>query len=267
LNEECNLPECLSSVSWSDDIVVYDSFSNDKTVEIAKTAGARVFQRKFDNYARQRNMAFKKVEYKNPWILMLDADERVTPKAKNEILQMVAADNHDIGIYRMRRRDMFMGQWLKRTSGYPTWFARVMRVGHVFVHREINEEYTTDLETGFLSSHINHFPFNKGVFYWFARHNKYSSMESSTLATELLQNLEISKLFSRNPVNRRKAIKQLIYRLPLRPFIVFFYLYFFRFGFLDKKPGLIYCLLRSFYEFMIDLKLLEREYRKCDLEF
>ena len=77
LNEERNIVECIETLrSWCGDIVVYDSFSSDRTVELAKAAGARVFQRKFDNYASQRNAALHEVEYPNEWVVMVDADER-----------------------------------------------------------------------------------------------------------------------------------------------------------------------------------------------
>ena len=78
LNEEINLPGCLETLAWSDDIVVYDSYSSDRTVEIAQQAGARVVQRKFDNYATQRNAALTDVEYIHPWIIMIDADEHLS---------------------------------------------------------------------------------------------------------------------------------------------------------------------------------------------
>ena len=86
LNEEVNLPDCLASVAWSDDIVVFDSHSSDRTVAIAQAAGARVVQRRFDNYAAHRNAALKEVTYRHPWLLDLDADERVTPELHREII-------------------------------------------------------------------------------------------------------------------------------------------------------------------------------------
>src|SRR5437899_10258414 len=89
LNEEANLPACLESVRCSDDLVVFDSFSSDRTVEIAKAAGARVVQRKFDNYADQRNAALTEVTYRHPWVLMLDSDECLSPNLRAEIQHVV----------------------------------------------------------------------------------------------------------------------------------------------------------------------------------
>src|SRR6476660_4600592 len=85
LNEEENLPACLESVKWSDDIVVLDSFSTDKTVEIARSAGARIVQRQFDNWAAHQNWALENISFKNSWVYYSDADEIVTPELRDEL--------------------------------------------------------------------------------------------------------------------------------------------------------------------------------------
>ena len=257
LNEEINLPGCLASVKWCDDIVVYDSYSTDRTIEIAKAAGARVFQRSFDNYANQRNAALTQVEYKHSWLLMLDADEQATPELVKEIHEIVNNKESSISLYHVRRKDMFFGKWLRHSSGYPTWFGRFFRVGKVRVERDINEEYHTDGKVGHLKTHYIHFPFNKGVAFWFERHNRYSSMEAAALLHDVQMPLEWRRSFSADPVIRRKFFKQLAYRMPGRPVLVFCYLYLFRRGFLDGRSGLIYCILRSIYEYMIDIKVRE----------
>ena len=264
LNEQVNLPGCLESVSWSDDIVVFDSFSTDRTVEIAEARGARVFQRQFDGYAAQRSTALTEVQYNHPWILMIDADERITQDAKSEIEHAITCDN-GVTLYRMRRKDMLRDRWLKRSSGYPTWFARLFRVGRVRIERDINEEYYTDGKVGYLENHLIHYPFDKGVAFWLERHNRYSTMEAEVLIKEIRSGLDLPRFFSPDPVVRRRVLKQLAYRLPFRPLLVFCYLYFFRLGFLDGIPGLAYCRLRSMYEYMIDLKVKELRRREKGL--
>src|SRR5208282_3383395 len=176
LNEETNLADCIDSCAWSDDIVVFDSLSVDRTKEIALAKGARVIERAFDNYAAQRNAALMEVCYKHPWVLMVDADERVPEDLAREVEARVAVADADTVMFRIRRRDFFLGQWLKRSSGYPTWFGRLVRLGRVRVAREINEEYLADGRIRYLDAHLHHFPFNKGIAYWFERHNRYSSM-------------------------------------------------------------------------------------------
>jgi len=265
LNEEVNLPACLESVKWCNDVVVYDSYSTDRTIEIARAAGARVFQRSFDNYANQRNAALTQVEYRHPWLLMLDADEHATPELLREIQRITENGEESITLYHIRRKDMFFGKWLCRSSGYPTWFGRFFRVGKVRVEREINEEYHTDGKVGHLQEHLIHYPFNKGVAYWFERHNRYSSMEAASLLQEVRVPLELRKIFSSDPIVRRRTLKQIAYRMPGRPFLVFCYLYLFRLGILDGRAGLIYCILRSIYEYMINVKVKELRSREKGL--
>ena len=260
LNEEVNISGCLESVEWSDDIVVLDSFSNDRTVEIANGCGARVYQRKFDNYASQRNAALNDVKYKYPWVLLVDADERWEKSIYKEI-ETALNHNSDITLYHFRRKDMFMGRWLKRSSGYPTWFGRLVKLGAVIVQREINEEYMTNGEKGYLKSHFIHYPFNKGVSLWIERHNRYSSMEAEVLIQGTQNKIPIRDFFSSDPIKRRKFLKQLAYRIPFRPFLTFCYLFILRLGFLDMGPGFTYCRLRAMYEYMIDLKA--RELKRC----
>jgi len=264
LNEEVNLPGCLESIAWSDDVVVFDSHSTDRTVEIANEHGARVVQREFDNYATQRNAALHEVSYKYDWLLMVDADERWPADLGREMTAAVQAESN-VTLYHFLRKDMFMGRWLKRSSGYPTWAGRLMKIDSSSVQREINEEYHTEGEKGYLQGHFIHYPFNKGIAYWFERHNRYSTMEAQKLLQETRQPWDWRHLLSRDPAQRRKCVKQLVYRLPGRPAIMFFGLYFLRFGFLDGRAGFHYCLMRAVYEYMIALKMREIKRKSAGL--
>lgn len=264
LNEEKNLSACLRSVSWSNDIVVFDSFSTDRTVEIAKASGAKVIQHRFDNYAAQRNAALQ-VGFKYPWVLMVDADEVVPDDLHLEIIERLKEVASDIDMFRMRRKDMFLGKWLRGSGGYPTWFRRLFRVGHVWVEREINEEMHCKGVVAYLEAHLVHYPFNKGIAFWLERHNRYSSMEAAALVNETRIKMPWASLFSMDPNVRRKGLKQLAYRLPCRPFLVFMYLYIFRMGFLDGVAGWQYSRMRAMYEYMIDIKVLELHRRERSL--
>jgi len=265
LNEEANLAACLDSCSWSDDIVVFDSLSDDRTTEIARAKGARVVTRPFDNYASQRNAALTTVPYKHPWVLMVDADERVPEDLAREISAKVGTADGDTVMFRMRRKDFFLGRWLKRSSGYPTWFGRLARVGRVTVRREINEEYVADGRIEHLETHLHHFPFNKGISYWFERHNRYSSMEAAALAAMQAEPLIYNRVFDPDPVERRRALKQLLYRLPARPLLIFMYLYLFRLGVLDGRAGFQFSRMRAIYESLIDAKVIELKRRQRGL--
>lgn len=261
LNEEINLPACLESVKWSDDIVVLDSFSNDRTLEIARAAGARVVQRTFDN-ERDHRAASLKLEFKHPWVYNPDADEITTPELRDEMRAMVADPSRHEVVYRVRFKNMFMGRWIKHSSLYPTWVVRLFQPGKIALERTINLRYLADGTEGRLKNHFIHYSFNKGLNAWIEKHNAYSWHE----AEESLKALAKEKLswgdsVSRDPARRRQFLKELSFRLPFRPTLRFIYMYFLRLGFLDGWPGLTYCRLLSMYEYMIVLKMKEIERR------
>jgi glycosyltransferase involved in cell wall biosynthesis len=259
LNEEANLAGCLDSVSWCDDIVVFDSFSSDRTAEIAARPPVRFLQRPFDNYAAQRNAALTEVQYKHSWVLMIDADERTPSDLAGEMARAVTHADAEVVLFRMRRKDFFLGRWLRHSSGYPTWFGRLMRLGRVRVEREVNEEYIADGKIAYLQSHLHHHPFNRGIAYWYERHNRYSTMEALAKVQDSGVHLSVKSLTSTDPVERRRALKRLAYRLPMRPTLVFLYWYVFRLGFLDGRAGFAFSSMRATYELIIDLKVMEAE--------
>lgn len=263
LNEEPNIHECLESVKWSNDIVVFDSFSTDETLKIAKTFGARTFQRKFDNFASQRNAALHNVNYKNEWVLMVDADERISKNLVNEISEIIKNVNSEIVLFRIKRKDHLYGKWLKRSNNYPTWFGRLVRPNKVYVNRIVNEEYLTNGKIGYLKEHIIHHSYNAGFSAWIETQNRHSSMEAKIKdSSSNGEQFNIKDLFSKDPINRRKASKQIALRLPFRPLIVFIYWYIIRLGFIEGKAGFNHCMLRAFYEYMLNLKVFELKRRK-----
>ena len=265
LDEEINLPRCLQSLTWCDDVVILDSFSSDGTEAIAAEYHARFVQRKFDDYARQRNYGLNDIQYKHPWLLMVDADEAVSPELVEEINTKLKEISDDVCLYRMRRKDFFMNRWIKNSSGYPTWFGRLAKVGYVKVERAINEEYHTDGKIGYLNHHLLHYPFNKGFHAWLEKHNRYSTMEAEATKFKTDSKPGFKELFQSDPVERRKAIKSFVYALPGRPALMFLALYIYRRGFLDGSAGLTFCLLKSFYEYMIVCKIKEVALRQKGL--
>ncbi len=252
-DEERNLPGCLDSVSWCDDVVVLDSGSTDLTTALATARGCRVLHRSFDNWSSHQNWAVRNIAFRNPWVLNLDADERID---REFLLEMAAAVGSGEPVaFRMRRRDYFRDLWLKHATFYPTWLIRLYRPEAVEFQRLVNPVTVVDGAVGTLRGHIEHFPFSKGVSHWLERHNSYSSFESQ----EYLKKppFSLRDLLTGTGPERRKAAKALFARLPGRPLVKFLYLYVFHRGFLDGAAGLDYCLLLSFYEFMITLKLKE----------
>lgn len=265
-NEEVNLPGCLENVAWCDDVVVFDSFSTDRTVEIARAAGVRVVQHPFENYGAQREAARAAANYRHPWLLFLDADERIDADLQAELLSLPDQPTPHAA-YRMRRKDHFMGKWIRHSTLYPSWFTRVLwRERTRYEPRSVHEYPTVEGSTGPLEGHLIHFNFNKGLEDWLAKHNRYSSMEAQENLRSLAQRHSDPRgLLSRNPVRRRRALKELSFRLPCRPLLRFLYMYVLRGGFLDGRPGFWYCRLLAFYELMIVLKMREAFRRSQNL--
>lgn len=265
LNEERNLQRCLASVCWSDDIVVFDSFSSDRTVEIARAAGARVFQRQFDN-ERDHRTASLRLPFKYPWVFNPDADEVTTPELRREIVATVQVNNRPEVAFRVRFKNMFMGRWIKHSSLYPTWVMRLFRPEAISLERLTNLRYVVHGPEARLQNHLLHYSFEKGLDAWFAKHNRYSSLEAVEAIQSLNQSsVAIGNLLTRDPVRRRRALKELSFRLPCRPTLRFLYGYILRRGFLDGRPGLEYCKLLATYEYMIVSKMQELGQRERQL--
>jgi glycosyltransferase involved in cell wall biosynthesis len=264
LNEEINIGACLDSLSWCDDVVVFDSLSTDRTCEIAAERGARVVKRPFDNWSTHQNWAVTNIEFRHPWVLYLDADERCLPELRDEILRRVTADAPEAA-FRVRRKDFFMGRWLKHAQLYPTWLVRVFRPQCIRYERLVNPVAVVDGPTGELESHFIHYPFSHGVSHWVARHNRYSDMEAIEAAKVRDTRESSGSVWSRDPNERRRALKDVFFRMPARPLVKFLYYYAWRRGFLDGRAGLTYATLQAIYEYLIACKGAELERRRRGL--
>src|SRR6185312_11044851 len=159
-NEQQDLPACLASVAWSDDIHVFDSLSTDNTVEIAKAAGAHVHQREFDDYSTHRNAALATLPFKHPWVFLLDADERPTLELSREMQRIVPATTPEVSGFRLRRRDFLFGTWLKHAQISP-FYIRLVRPERSRYARAINEVLEVEGTVADLSSPLDHYPFSK----------------------------------------------------------------------------------------------------------
>jgi glycosyltransferase involved in cell wall biosynthesis len=256
-DEEQDLPGCLDSVAWSDDIHILDSESTDRTTEIARQRGATVTTRHFDSYAAQRNAGMQ-LPFRHKWVMVLDADERPTPELSAEMQQAITAAPENVSGFRMRRRDFLWGTWLKHAQMTP-YYVRLLRVGHVHYTRDVNEVVEVDGDILELHSPLDHFAFSKGISHWIAKHNGYSSKEAELLASgNATQGASLYQaLFARNFHERRVAQKAIFYELPGRPVIKWCYMMFVRGALLDGHAGVMYATLHSFYEFLIEVKCRE----------
>ena len=259
LNEEQNLPDCLQSVTWADEVFVVDSFSEDRKLEIALAQGAHVVQHTFESYSRQKNWALDNLPFRNDWVLIVDADERVTPELRCEIERVVGSPECD-GYY-VNRRFIFLGTWIRHAGWYPSWNLRLFRHGvGRYDDREVHEHVVLDGRVGYLHSDLLHLD-RRGLEAYIARHNRYSSLEASArLKAERgapdRARLPISLLAS--PVQRKRYLRERIWpNVPAKAVALFVYMYVLRRGFLDGRAGLALCAFHAFQEFMVGLKLAE----------
>jgi glycosyltransferase involved in cell wall biosynthesis len=259
-NEQQDLPGCLASVAWSDDIHLFDSVSTDDTLAIARSAGARITQRPFDNWASHQNWGLQNIGFKHPWLFYIDADERMTPELVQAV-RAAAAEPGDKVAFRLQRRDFFMGTWLAHVQTSP-YYMRLFRPGKMRYERLVNPISVADGPVGQVDGYLDHYPFSKGITHWLERHNSYSSFE----ARQIIDNrrgqaaFSLLKAFAAPDFHERRFHqKELFYRLPLRPLVKFLLLYLGKGGFLDGRAGLTYAALQSIYEYMIVLKVRELE--------
>jgi len=129
LNEARDLPDCLASLTWCDDVHVLDSGSQDETVKIAESAGATVLVNPFQSFGQQRNWALDHCPVKHPWVLFLDADERVTPAMLEEMAQKTSTAPESVAGYYCCWALMLNERWLKRADNFPKWQFRLLRLG------------------------------------------------------------------------------------------------------------------------------------------
>ena len=177
-NEEQNLSDCLASVKWCDDIVVLDSLSTDGTVAVARSAGARVVERSFDDFATQRNYALDKIPFQHPWVFHLDADERFTKSLQRECETVIAEDQQSG--FLVPSRLMFMDKWLRWSGMYPVYQMRLMKLGEIRFIQAGHGQREAEAKRGVskLREPYLHYNFSKGLDDWREKHDRYSTKEA-----------------------------------------------------------------------------------------
>ncbi len=263
-NESVNIAGCLSSLDWADDVVVVDSFSSDQTIPLAQQARAdvRVYQNRFEDFGQQRNWALEETAPRHDWILFLDADERVDAECASAITRAVSGDGPEVGYY-LTCRNMFLGRWIRHCTLYPSWQLRLLKQGQVRYRKEGHgQREVTDGPLAYLQAPYDHYGFSQGIEHWVDRHNHYSTHEVELIHRLRQEPLSLGDLRSRDSVLRRRCLKRLAARTVGRPMLRFLYLYVWRLGFLDGKPGWIFCQLRVAQEIHITAKLAEAEFLK-----
>lgn len=263
LNEEVNIAECLASCAWSDDVHVLDSGSQDRTVEIAQRLGAHVHHHSFESFGAQRNWAIDNIPMKHDWVFHLDADERFTPELVAEMDRLLSREPREAG-FLVPNKLMFMGRWLKRSAGYPTFQVRLFHKGRMrFADYGHGQREATDGKIGRIDVPYLHYSFSKGLYDWFEKHNRYSSLEAIQFVELEGRRPALADLLASDAVARRRAWKRVLYGLPMWPTIRRLATLFVLGGILEGRAGITYARLLATYEQMIQMKLrLQRNARR-----
>ncbi len=269
-NEELNIAESLLSISdWVEEIIIIDSFSTDKTIDIAKKYECRYFERKFVNQAEQFNWALDNVQINNEWILRLDSDEIMLPETWKEIAEHFKSEaklkEENIAGFYMKRRVYFMNRWIRHGGYYPAWFLRLWRKDSGRYEDRAMDEHvilkkgkTINLENDF-EEHDR-----KNLSIWIEKHNKYAEREATSVLEKSNNEITANREGS-DPERRRWYKDNLYYRLPpfFRALLYWKYRYIIRLGVLDGIPGLIWHFLQGFwYRFLVDAKIYELRIKK-----
>lgn len=263
MNEEKNVAACLKSVAQlAKRIVVVDSGSIDKTVNIAKEYGADVYFNEFVNYATQFNWGLDHTDINTKWVLRLDADEVITPELAEEI--RIETDKHkddEINGMQIKLKQAFLGRWLKYGGTYPFIKLMLFKNGIGRIENRMMDEHTI-LSCGKsieLRNDALHYDF-RDITYYIHKHNWYAIREAQDYISKNMES-GVDALEEGNMKGHRKQ-KALYYKFPkfFRAFAIFIYRYIFQLGFLDGKEGFIFHVLEDFwYRFLVDVKIYEYE--------
>jgi (heptosyl)LPS beta-1,4-glucosyltransferase len=179
LNEEKHIVACIQSLSWADEILVFDSFSDDDTVKLAETAGAIVLQSTFENYAQQRNDALGAVE--TDWVFFVDADERGTPELAVEIRHVIRDKQENAWF--VPRHNMIFGKLTLGAGWYPDYQLRLLRHGFARYERPVHEIAVVQGDSGYLENPLVHYNYDDKTHFQNTQ-AKYTSYDARILFEE-----------------------------------------------------------------------------------
>lgn len=235
LNEEDNIDRCLSSLDFTNEIIIVDSGSIDKTIEIASKYNAAIYTRKFDNYVNQKNFCISKA--KNEWVLSLDADEAISPELKSELLLLAERDfscNHGFEVPRIT---FYLGRWIRHGGWYPNTQIRLFQKSKgQFKGFLVHERVVVEGNIKSFKHPILHYSYRN-----ISDHLKFIDRYSNLAAAE------------KHALGQRSGVLLSL----AKAFWKFFYMYIIRFGFLDGKAGLVVAVLGGYYNFLKYIKLYE----------
>ncbi|MDI6801157.1 MAG: glycosyltransferase family 2 protein [Thermodesulfovibrionales bacterium] len=244
-NEENNIGEALESIKDFEDIVVVDSFSEDNTIEMCRKYTSRIYQHEWQGYAKQKQMA---VDYATKeWVLILDADERVTPELKKEIIEKITPNSEPqtlptpyCGFY-IPRKNFFLGKWIRHSGWWPDHTLRLFRKDISYVEqREVHEKVVVNGPVGCLKGVLEHYTY-RTVSDYIKKMERYSSLAAKEMLIK----------------DKIPSPSLLLFKLVGNPFFTFMKMFFLKQGFRDGIHGFILAVFYSFYTFLKYAKTLE----------
>lgn len=254
-NEAEHIADAVANARQIGRVFVLDSQSTDGTQELARAAGATVVVHPWEGYARQKNWGLDNLPWQGQWIFILDADERLTPALRDEVLRVADEDDPVTG-YFVNRLMIFMGRPVRHGGMHPSWNLRFFRRGKArYEDRSVHEHMICDGQTEYLRHHMLHIR-HETMSQYINKHIRYADLESDEWVKQRLGESQVahaSALF-RDVLRYRQWVRREMWpRIPGRPIWRFLYMFVLKLGFLDGRVGLSLAMLMSSYEYMISL--------------
>lgn len=269
-NEELHIRRAIQSAAQvAKEIIIVDSYSSDRTLEIAREMNARILQNPFVNQALQFQWAMENGQVNTSWTMRMDADEYLTPELIHEIGTRLPSLEPGISGIVLKRQVHFMGQWIRHGGYYPIHLLRIWRTGHAIIEQRWMDEHTMltqgesiTFKYDFVDDNLN------SLTWWTEKHNHYATREAIDILNQKYQFLDTGHVSGELSTTKQAGVKRwyknnLYLRMPLflRAFFYFQYRYWIKLGFLDGKKGLVWHFLQAFwYRFLVDAKIMQIEW-------
>jgi glycosyltransferase involved in cell wall biosynthesis len=272
-DEEICIETAIQSMQWTNQVIVLDTGSTDRTVAIAKANGATVVYSPFEKFdqSQVRNYALEEIEMGTPWMMILDADEICTPELAEAVKTSVQNYSNDVGLFRLTGKYIFLGRWMKYTMRFPAWHDRLIRIGAGRYQWAIPFEKficTDGFRVDTIQEPYIHNAFIHGLEHWLDKHveRARSLADEIELIETKNRNKSLKQLFLGKKYNQSVLIHVAIYRLRLgylAPFLQFAYMYIYRRGFLEGLQGLLLSFLFAIFEAMVTALVAERNLQEA----
>lgn len=254
-DEDRHIRDCLESIKWCEEIWVVDSFSTDRTLEICQEYTTKIVKHPFENFAKQRNWSLDNLPLSGEWVLLIDADQRITPELRDEIVSRLRQDEGRFAGYYIPKRQYFWGQPLRFGGTSPLYDIELFRKGRGRFQEDriVHECLVLDGKAGFLKQPKIMIA-KDSLFEYINRVNWYSNLE----AIRMLETGQQLYTTSSVSYSRKNQVLKFVFKyLPLKPIVNFLFLYIVQQGFRDGYRGFLYAVMQSFYVFASYAKLWE----------